>query len=212
MSSNQDRIDTSSRLLSGFREIEKWHPYKMLAHLMLLGSFLVMIFLLITFTIESIGYHDFLNNIELPKFFIVAAVAILVGGYFKNDVIRYYHEDDIDSIRKQIFRNFLLGTVFLVFQFVGWLELVFQGLTFKSNVIATYLYLITGFHMIHVLTALVYGAYFLFKTKDTHIDPVGKLLYFTSPHEKTQLEVLKIFWNYISFSWIFLFIWLVFLI
>jgi len=212
MPSKQDRIDTSNRLFSGFKEIEKWHPHKMLAHLILLGSFLVLIFLLITFTIETVGYHDFISNLKLPKFFIVAAVIILIGGYFKKDILKSYNEDDIESIRRQVFRYFLLGTVFLLFQFIGWLELVFQGLTFKNNVIGTYLFLITGYHMIHVLTALVYATYFLFKSKNINIDPVSKLLYFTSPSERTRLEVLKTFWNFISFSWIFLFIWLVFLI
>jgi cytochrome c oxidase subunit 3 len=212
MASKQDRIETSSGLLSGFRQIEKWHPHKMLAHLVLLGSFLVLIFLLITFTIESIAYTEFLKSIKLPKFFIVAAVVILIGGYFKNDILNTYQQDDIETIRKQVFRNFLLGTVFLLFQFIGWLELVFQGMTFKTNVIGTYLFLITGYHMIHVITILFYSAYFLYRTKDIHVDPVNKLLYFTSPHEKTQLEILKTFWNFIIFSWIFLFIWLVFLI
>jgi cytochrome c oxidase subunit 3 len=212
MASNQDKIDTSSRLLSGFKEIEKWHPHKMLTHLILLGSFLVLIFLLITFTIESIAYHDFLVSIKLPKFFIIATIVILVSYLFRNDILYSYRQDDIEAIRKKFFEKFLFGTVFLLFQFVGWLELVFQGLTFKSNVVGTYLFLITGYHMIHVLTGLIYITFFLYRSKDIHIDPVSKLLYFTAPYERIKLEIFRTFWNFIGFSWIFLFIWLVFLI
>jgi len=212
MQSNQDKLETSNRLLSGFKEIEKWHPHKMLAHLILLGSFLVLIFLLITFTIESIAYHDFLIKIKLPKFFIMATIVIMVSGLLKNDILYLYNQDDIESIRKKFFEKFLFGTVFLLFQFVGWLELVFQGLTFKNNVVGTYLFLITGYHMIHVLAGLVYVTFFLYRTKDIQVDPVSKLLYFTSPYERIKLEIFRTFWNFIGVSWVFLFIWLVFLI
>ncbi|MBS0001305.1 MAG: hypothetical protein KFF73_20135 [Cyclobacteriaceae bacterium] len=211
MSSRQDNIDTSSRILSGFKEIEKWHPHKMLSHLMLLGSFLVLIFLLITFTVEAVNYRDFLATIKLPKFFIIATIVILISGLFKNEILTSYGNDDIETIRKIFFGKFLFGTVFLLFQFVGWLELVFQGLTFKNDVIGTFLFLITGYHMLHVLTCLIYITIFLYRSKDVHIDPVSKLLYFTAPYERVKLEIFGTFWNFIGVSWIFLFIWLVFL-
>lgn len=212
MQSNQNKLETSNRLLSGFKEIEKWHPHKMLAHLILLGSFLVLVFLLITFTIESVAHHDFLVKIKLPKFFIMATIIIMSSGLFKNDLLDLYARDDIDAIRKKFFEKFLFGAVFLLFQFVGWLELVFQGLTFKSHIIGTYLFLITGYHMVHVLTGLVFVTFFLYRSKDIHIDPVSKLLYFTAPYEKIKLEIFRTFWNFLGISWLFLFIWLVFLI
>jgi cytochrome c oxidase subunit 3 len=211
MQSNPNKLETSNRLLSGFKEIEKWHPHKMLAHLVLLGSFLVLIFLLITFTIESISYHDFLVKIKTPKFFILGTIVIMVSGLFKNDILYSYTQDDIEAIRKKFLEKFIFGAVFLLFQFVGWLELVFQGLTFKNNVIGTYLFLITGYHMIHMLTGLAFVTFFLYKTRDIHIDPVSKLLYFTAPYERIKLEIFRTFWNFIGVSWICLFIWLVFL-
>lgn len=212
MRSNPNKLETSNRLLSGFKEIEKWHPHKMLAHLIFLGSFLVLVFLMITFTIESVAYHDFLVKIKLPKFFIMATIVIMLSGLFKKDILNLYARDDIDSIRKKFFEKFLFGAVFLLFQFVGWLELVFQGLTFQSHIIGTYLFLITGYHMIHTLTGLVFITYFLYRSRDIHIDPVSKLLYFTAPYEKIKLEIFRSFWNFLGVSWLFLFIWLVFLI
>ena len=211
MSSRPDRIDTSSRILSGFRDIEKWHPHKMLSHLILLGSFLVLVFLLITFTVEAVNYRELLTTVRLPKFFIVATIVILVSGLFKNDLLTSYGIDDIESIRRKFFEKFLFGTVFLLFQFVGWLELVFQGMTFKDDIIGTFLFLITGYHSLHVITSLVYISIFLYRSKDINIDPVSKLLYFTAPYERIKLEIFGTFWNFIGVSWVFLFIWLVFL-
>ena len=212
MSSKQDKLYTSNRLLSGIREIEKWHPHKMLTYLFLLGSFLVMIFLLITFTIEVIRQSEFLEIIKLPKFFIVASIVILLSGYFNRDILKLYHHDNIEMIRKKLFEKFLFGTVFLLFQFIGWLELVFQGLTLNSNVIGTYIFLLTSYHMVHMLACLVAIAWFLYKTKDIHIDPVSRLIYFTAPYERVKLEIFIILWRFIIFSWIFLFVWLVFIL
>jgi cytochrome c oxidase subunit 3 len=211
MASRPDRIDTSSRILSGFREIEKWHPHKMLSHLIMLGSFLVLIFLLITFTVEAVNYRDLFGSIKLPKFFILATLVILTSGLMRNDLLAFYSTDDIETIRKRFFRKFLFGAVFLMFQFIGWLELVFQGMTFKNDVIGTFLFLITGYHMFHVITSLVYITIFLYRSKDIHVDPVAKLLYFTAPYERIKLEIFGTFWNFIGISWIFLFVWLVFL-
>jgi cytochrome c oxidase subunit III len=212
MSSRPDRIDTSSRILSGFREIEKWHPHKMLSYLILLGSFLVLMFLLITFTIEAVNYHELLTTLKLPKFFIIGTIVILISGLFRNDLLTFYGIDDIEAIRKKIFEKFLFGSVFLLFQFVGWLELVFQGIAFKNDIIGTFLFLITGYQMLHVISSLMYIAIFLYRSRDIQVDPVSKLLYFTSPYERIKLEIFGTFWNFIGISWIFLFVWLVFLI
>ncbi len=211
MSSKQDKLYTSNSILSGIREIEKWHPHKMLTYLFLIASFLVLIFLLITFTIEGIKQPDLIGTLKLPKFFVIASIILLLSGYFTRDILNSYHLDDIDMIRKKIFEKFLFGTVFLLFQFIGWLELVFQGLTLSSNAVGTYVFLITGYHVIHVLTCLVLISFFLYKTKDIHIDPVSRLIYFTAPYERVKLEIFIIFWRFIIFSWIILFTWLVFI-
>ncbi len=212
MARREDRVYTSNRIFNRFREIEKMHPHKMLTYLFLFGSFLTLVFLLVSFTVEFVSQQPAMQGIVLPKFFIIGTLVIMASGYLNRNVIQSYNKDDIEGIRKKLFGVFIVGSVFLIFQFVGWLEYIFQGLTFSENVIGTYLFLITGYHMLHVLIGLVTIAYFLYRTKDIFIDPVSNLIYFTSPYERIKLEIFISFWNFINISWIFLFVWLVFIL
>ncbi len=212
MSSKEDKLYTSNRLLSGFREIEKLHPHVMLTYLALFGSFLVLIFLLVTLSIEFGGDPALLSDVYIPKFFIIASLVLLVSNQVSKGILKFFQEEDIESIRKKIFSVFLIGGVFLIFQFIGWLELVFQGLAINKNVLGTYLFLITGYHMLHVIIALIYIAYMLYMTKNIFLDPVKNLIYFTSPYERIKLEIFVTFWKFVNISWIFLFIWILFIL
>ena len=104
------------------------------------------------------------------------------------------------------------GAIFLVFQGIGWLELIFQGFNLKSNYIGTYIYLITGFHMVTVLIGIGAIAYYLYLTRNIYLDGVARLIYFTSPYEKTKLEIIHNYWAFVCISWIFIVTWLIFLL
>lgn len=211
MDSNKNKLDTTSRLLSSFGNIEKLHPHKMMTYLAITGSIFVLVFLLISLTIEFSRHPELLADIGVPKFFIIASLIILMMGYVSSGINNAFALEDIEKIRKKIFAIFIIGSVFLIFQFIGWLELVFQGMTFKNDVVGTYVFLITGYHMTQVLVGLGVITVQLYKTRDIFLDPVSKLIYFTAPYEKIKLDIILIYWRYLTISWIFLFIWLVFL-
>ena len=73
-------------------------------------------------------------------------------------------------------------------------------------------YIITGIHMITVLTAIGAIAYYLYLTRNLSADGVARLIHFTSPYEKTKLEIIHIYWRFLGISWIFIVTWLIFLI
>ena len=188
------------------------HPHKMLTFLFLFGNLLIFTYLLISLTIELALDSEITANINIPKFFIIGSFEILFSGYILSGLIEAFQNEDNDTIRKKVFAIFLTGGVFFIFQSIGWLELIFLGVRFSSNILGTYLYLISGFHMISVLIGIGVFAYFLYKTRNIHTDGVSKLIFFTSPYEKTKLEIIIIYWRYIFISWIFINTWLLFII
>ena len=205
------KIDSENNVIGKLQEIEKMHPHKMLTFLFLFGNLLIITYLLISLTIELVLDSGITASIKIPKFFIIGSFEILFSGYILNGLIAAFQNEDNDLIRKKVFGIFLTGGIFIIFQSIGWLELIFQGVQFTSNVLGTYLYLISGFHMISVLIGIGACAYFLDKTRNIHADGVYKLIFFTSPYEKTKLEIIKIYWRYIFISWIFINTWLLFL-
>jgi cytochrome c oxidase subunit 3 len=163
-------------------------------------------------TIESIIGNDSGATLEFPKFYIVASFLVIGSMFIPIGLLQAFKMENLFQIRKKVFGLFLGGAIFLIFQGIGWLELIFQGFNLKSNYIGTYLYLITGFHMVTVLIGNAAIAYYLYLTRNIYHDGVARLIYFTSPYEKTKLEIIHNYWVFVCISWVFIVTWLIFLI
>jgi cytochrome c oxidase subunit 3 len=209
---DKKEIREGKHVIKGLRDLEKLHPHKLLSFLFLFGVSLVYGYLLISLTIETVLSTNEVAPIQFPKFYIVSSFLILTSMLIPVGLLKAFKEENIFVIRKKVFGLFLAGTVFLFFQGIGWLELIFQGLKINSNFVGTYLYLITSFHMFTVLIAIGAIAFYMYLTRNLSADGVAKLIHFTSPYEKTKLEIIHIYWNFLSLSWIFIITWLIFLI
>ena len=198
--------------IRGLKDLEKIHPHKLLTFLFLFGISLVYSYLLISLTIDTVLSPVSVALVQFPKFYIVSSFLILASMFIPVGLLKAFKDENLFVIRKKIFGLFLAGTIFLIFQGIGWLELIFQGIKVNSNFIGTYLYIITSFHMFTVLTAIGAIAYYLYLTRSLSLDGVAKLIHFTSPYEKTKLEIIHIYWGFLCISWIFIVTWLMFLI
>ena len=209
---DKKELTEGKHVIKGLRDLEKIHPHKLLTFLFLFGISLVYSYLLISLTIETVLSNVSLFKVQFPKFYIVASFLILASTFILLSLIQAFKAENLFLIRKKIFGLFLAGSIFLIFQGIGWLELMFQGLKLNSNFIGTYLYIITGFHMFTVLIGIGAIAYYLYITRNIYTDGVARLIYFTSPYEKTKLEIIHNYWGYMCISWIFIVMWLIFLI
>jgi cytochrome c oxidase subunit 3 len=209
---DKKELTEGKHVINGLRGLEKMHPHKLLTYLFLFGLSLVYSYLLISLTIETIINKANLATIQFPKFFVVASFLIISTMFIPVGIIQSFKQENLFIIRKKIFGLFLLGTIFLLFQGIGWLELIFQGFKLKSNFLGTYLYVITGIHMLSVLIGLGAIAFYLYLTRNMFNDGVAKLIYFTSMYEKTKLEIIHNYWAFVCISWILCVTWLMFLI
>jgi len=200
------------QVFKGLKELENVHPHKLITFLFLFGISLIYSYLLISVTIESIIGNDSGATLEFPKFYIVASFLVIGSMFIPIGLLQAFKMENLFQIRKKVFGLFLGGAIFLIFQGIGWLELIFQGFNLKSNYIGTYLYLITGFHMVTVLIGNAAIAYYLYLTRNIYHDGVARLIYFTSPYEKTKLEIIHNYWVFVCISWVFIVTWLIFLI
>ncbi len=205
-------LKEGKNVFSGLKELEKIHPHKLITFLFLFGISLIYSYLLISVTIETFIGNDAGTSLQFPKFYIVASFLILGGMFIPVGLLQAFKSENLFQIRKKVFGLFLAGAMFLVFQGIGWLELIFQGFNLKSSYISTYLYLITGFHMVTVLIGNGAIAYYLYLTRNVYNDGVARLIYFTSPYEKTKLEIIHNYWAFVCISLIFIVTWLMFLL
>ena len=97
----------------------------------------------------------------------------------------------------------LLGTLFIVFQFLGFGQIMADGYHFTgptSTINSSFIFLIAFVHLVHVLVALL-----------ALIVVFVKNLKGVYNHENyTGFDLASIFWHFVDILWIYLFIFLVF--
>ncbi len=146
---------------------------------------------------------DWISSFEMPQAFYISLALIIVSSFTIFFALR--------SIKKQkkglgmflLVTTFLLGVLFVVFQFVGFSEIVESGYNFTgptSNVTTSFIYLVVLLHVAHVfgaLIALLVVIYNHYKLKYEN----GKTL---------GVELAATFWHFVDVVWIYLFLFLYF--
>ena|SRR5690606_7542220 len=146
---------------------------------------------------------DWISSFEMPQAFYISLVLIIVSSFTVFFALR--------SIKKQqnalgmflLIVTFLLGVLFVVFQFVGFSEIVASGYNFTgptSSITTSFIYLVVLLHVAHVfggLIALLVVIYNHYKLKYKN----GKTL---------GVELAATFWHFVDVVWIYLFLFLYF--
>lgn len=124
----------------------------------------------------------------------VNTILLLLSGFFMANAVKHFHIKAYKSAHSNSLSAMIGGLLFIgfkLFEYYGKLE---NGYTLSFNMFFTFYWLLTGFHLIHVLTGLV-------------------ILYFLSRKLKQQPEKLKpedfeagaAFWHMCDLIWLLLF-------
>lgn len=208
MKTEKSKIDSGGRILDQIREIENLHPYKMIAYLAVFGSLLLMLFLMVSFTFELASESDVLEiDLIVPKFYFISGVLLPFTYFYIARLPEIFKTEDAITVQKRLLVTFIIGMIFLIFQLSGWLEWIYKGIEVESGRVGTYLYVITGLYMLHVLATMVIMTIKLYQIRNLQHDGIKQLLYFTSTYEKMKLEIISIIWRYLIILWLILIIW-----
>jgi cytochrome c oxidase subunit 3 len=98
----------------------------------------------------------------------------------------------------------MLGLIFVYFQYMGWQSMVAQGLTFVNakpeDISASYVWVITVIHALHVLGGIVLLGVTLVKA----------LQFKVHKKQMTLMSVTHTYWHFVGLLWIYLFLFLYF--
>ncbi|MDN3723382.1 cytochrome c oxidase subunit 3 [Aequorivita sp. SDUM287046] len=146
---------------------------------------------------------DWIANFEIPQAFFISLGLILTSSI----TFHFAH----NAIKKQqnrmgmllLLSTLILGILFVIFQFVGFSEIVESGYYFTgpaSSITTSFIYLVVLLHVAHVfggLIALLTVIYNHYKLKYEN----GKTL---------GVELAATFWHFVDVVWIYLFLFLYF--
>lgn len=142
---------------------------------------------------------DWLTDFVIPQAFYISLGLIVLSSITmilaKNAVKKQENKNGMALL----ITTFLLGIGFIIFQFVGFNEIIANGYYFtgsESTITTSFIYLAVLLHIVHIVGGLLA----LLSVMYSH----AKLKY--SEGKTVGIEIAATFWHYVDIVWIYLFI------
>ncbi len=121
-------------------------------------------------------------------------IFLLTSGFFMATTIHLLKQVKIDKAKFFLRLTMLGGFLFLALKTIEYYEKIEHGLTLSYNTFFTFYWLLTGFHVIHVLVGLV----------------ILSFMYFNIKKKREQINILDAeagatFWHMCDLIWLLLF-------
>lgn len=189
--------------ISAFRRLEKMHPHKTFLFFAIIASTLSFLALVLLYGIRMVEYQNVAFG--FPKLFSVSTVVLLFSSYTMSRCITAFKTDSMIDLRISLFLTLLLAGVFCTMQVFCWQKMYADGVFFSYQTAVSFLYLISAFHLLHILLGFVMLAYLNFNTYVAANDMVKQLMFFSSKREGNKLEIVTMYWHFVDFMWLFLY-------
>lgn len=178
-------------------ERKRIHPHKFTLWVAM-GSIVMMFAGLTSAYIVKRAQSNWLE-FGLPPVFWYSTAVILISSLTMHLAVKAFKAREMPRYRKLITLTAGLGILFAVLQFVGFSTLHKNGIQLfgiGSNPSASFIGIITGLHVLHVLggvVALVISFARAFRVR-------------TRSYASTPVEVVATYWHFVDILWIYLFI------
>ena len=137
------------------------------------------------------------QGVATPQVFWFSTIAILTSSLTIQMALRSFKQREMKQYRLLLGLTAVLGIVFMILQWNGFMQLWNSGVQFKGVAGAgQFLYVIFGLHALHVLggaIALIVMMIRVFFSK-------------TRIYASTGIEVMATYWHFVDVLWIYLFV------
>ncbi len=178
------------------------HPHKIFIYLVI-GA-ITALFISLSIAYFYTRFNHGLTALPLPPIFLINVFVLLGSSYCLHLAKRYYLADRTEKYKQVLLVTIVLTVVFLFGQIEGWQSMIQQEIAVNQHTGASYLYLISGVHLVHVLAGLPFLVLFYITAVRKMVEPVSVLLYFSDPEKKMKLDLLTLYWHFLDILWIYL--------
>ncbi len=136
---------------------------------------------------------------ELPSLFYSTSVIIVASSITMQLAYWAAKKDNLERVKLMVVFTTILGVAFLIGQYLGWKDLVSNRIFLVGNPSGSFVYIITGLHAIHLISAVVFLFIVLNSTFKFKI------------HSKNmaQMEMCTTYWHFLGGLWLYLFVFLI---
>ena len=136
----------------------------------------------------------------LPWYFSASTMIIVTSSVIAHLTVEQFKRGNERTYKVYLVLTLLLGTAFVVLQYLGWQAMQAAGIDLKANPSGAFVYVISGVHVAHVLAglaawcvAIVHGFGLKFKPTRNRI---------------SRLEITAQYWHFVDLLWVVLFLFL----
>lgn len=188
--------------------LKRREPFIFMLYLAMFGSFLLFFFILLVFINKE---YTNTQSVEIfvPKTFWISTFVILLSSFSLWLAHLHSEKDSFNYYRFYLFASLILSGLFIYFQLIGWKTIFDSGLTMANNTGASFIYILTGLHILHTLGgifALIYANYKAF----VNINYIDSFVYSVNPANKLRLKLISHYWHFVDLLWVILFLFLVY--
>jgi cytochrome c oxidase subunit 3 len=139
------------------------------------------------------------HHIVLPPILFFNTLALIASSFTlevsRRRVAAFMRGEEPNRSRPMLWlqMTMLLGVVFVVGQYLAWLNLRAQGLYLPTNPNSSFFYVFTGVHLIHVLGGLGGLGRVILKFRST-----------ARPLRRSTIDATSYYWHFMGMLWIYL--------
>ena len=136
---------------------------------------------------------------DLPVVFWYSTAVILISSVTMHLATKAFKAREMGRYRSLMTVTAALGVLFIVLQYLGFVNLEANNIALvgaKSNSAASFLLVITGLHMVHVLGGVIALLVMFIRAYSSK----------TKTYSSVPVEVAGTYWHFVDVLWIYLFI------
>ncbi|MEM8969125.1 MAG: cytochrome c oxidase subunit 3 [Bacteroidota bacterium] len=137
-------------------------------------------------------------DFELPSLFGITSGIILLSSISMHWAYISAKKDRIAQLRIALVSTLVLGIAFLIGQFSAWGALVDIEVFFVGNPAGSFVYVLSGVHGLHIISALIFLVVVLVKA----------FRYRVHSKQMDTMEMCVTYWHFLDGLWLYLFLFL----
>lgn len=189
MDSNKAKIEQAKMPLS-------MHPQKFAMWLFIVSVVMVFASLTSAYIVREADGNWL--EFQLPSLFYINTGIILLSSFTMQWAYFSAKKDNINQVKLSLLLTLGLGVAFLVGQYYAWLQLDGMDIYFEGNPSGSFVYVLSGLHGIHIVSAIVFVLVVFINTAQYKVHSRNML----------RLEMCATFWHFLDGLWIYLFLFL----
>lgn len=179
-----------------------FHPYNVILFVGLFGLSAMFISLTVAFVYTRVQSN--LAALELPYLFLFNTGLLILSSLAMARAKKTFENDQLKQYKQYLGAALFLSVLFLGAQIWGWNLLIQKNILLRTDNSASYLYLLSALHFIHVTAGIPFLSVFLYRANKQTREPVEELVYFSDKANQLRLRLISVYWHFLDFLWIYL--------